>query len=68
MARNGSRVTGGGSLRVPAVKGAALRLASLGPDGPPLTASPLRLGGNDGPLARTYLDRRAKLYAVCARR
>ncbi len=32
-----------GSLRGPAVKGAASRLASLGPDGPPLTAGPLRL-------------------------
>jgi hypothetical protein len=36
-----------GSLRGPAVKGAASRLASLGPDGPPLTANPLRLFGND---------------------
>jgi hypothetical protein len=37
----------------PAVKGAALRLASLGPVGPPLTAGPLRLDGNEGPLTRT---------------
>jgi hypothetical protein len=39
--------------RSPAVKGAASRLASLGPDGPPLTAGPLRLDGNEGPLTRT---------------
>ena len=36
-----------GSLRGPAVKGAALRLASLGPVGLPWTADPLRLFGND---------------------
>jgi hypothetical protein len=41
------------SLRCPAVKGAASRLASLGPVGPPLTAGPLRLDGNEGPLTRT---------------
>ena len=43
----GSGVRRLGSLRCPAVKGAAARLASLGPDGPPLTADPLRLCGND---------------------
>jgi len=41
------------SLRSPAVKRAASRLASLGPVGPRLTAGPLRLGGNEGPLTRT---------------
>jgi hypothetical protein len=41
------------SLRSPAVKGAASRLASRGPDPPPLTGSPLRLDGNEGPLTRT---------------
>ena len=29
-------------------------LASLGPDGPPLTTGPLRLGGNEGPLTRPH--------------
>jgi hypothetical protein len=41
------------SLRSPAVKSAASRLASLGPDGPLLTAGPLRLFDNEGPLVRT---------------
>lgn len=41
----------------PAVKGAASRLASLGPVGPPLTAGPLRLDGNEGPLMRTASER-----------
>jgi hypothetical protein len=40
------------SLRSPAVNGAASRLASLGPVGPPLIAGPLRLDGNEGPLTR----------------
>ncbi len=40
------------SLRSSAVKGAASRLASLGPVGPPLTAAPLRLDGNEVPLTR----------------
>jgi hypothetical protein len=35
------------SLRSRPVKGAASRLASLGPVGPPLTARPLRLDGNE---------------------
>ena len=43
----GSGLRRWGSLRGPAVKGAASRLASLGPVGPPWTADPLRLFGND---------------------
>jgi hypothetical protein len=35
------------SLRSSAVKAAASRLAALGPVGPPLTAAPLRLDGNE---------------------
>jgi len=49
--------SGFGSPLLPGLQGRRSRLAALGPVGPPLTAVPLRLNGNECPLTRTSLLR-----------